>query len=621
MINQHEKLYSGRRGNVRRGVLFVLVVVPLILLWMAWVGIPSFLTERLLAAVNKGDWYCEVSHLTLHLRGGITAHQLRVYPKGVAGPPCFQAERVGVRFVLLEKGLGWGSRIKEVAVIGGVVRPYQRQGGDKKGGGESAAIDVRVQLANVDLMGVAIRRGHARIKLDPEAIAFSDMDFLVGDELNSGTVQGEVVMLNAGGVRGRLVTRVDPRAVQPFLESVGLSLSAVFDRFSFHGEPPALEVKFETPTVNHSLGVTEGIFQASGFAYRGAAIGFANVTWKYERGGGVSRLMLNPVVVVISGRSVTGGVTVDMAQGSVGGEAVSTIELPTLARIIELPPGWLSESWVFGERGRIYGKGVFSYRDRALTSLELSADGDQLRFRRFNVSDITARCLMRGVTNDLVDVRGRVAGGTFTAAVTFVPDDVETNLVRYAVKGEVLHADFHELLDMVNAVTSTGIQGKVYGNMELTGLIGGSSTGLVGRGELNIRQGYLFTIPLFGGLTEVLKSRFSGVDFLVSQREARASFDIKQGRVRTKDARIDGDVFAIGAEGECGLDGRLSFVVQVKPVTERKVIGPTLRMLTYPISKLMELKLDGTIGKPQWKSTTLSWSEWFGGDSKKEEGK
>jgi hypothetical protein len=108
---------------------------------------------------------------------------------------------------------------------------------------------------------------------------------------------------------------------------------------------------------------------------------------------------------------------------------------------------------------------------------------------------------------------------------------------------------------------------------------------------------------------------------LVSQREARASFDIKQGRVRTKDARIDGDVFAIGAEGECGLDGRLSFVVQVKPVTERKVIGPTLRMLTYPISKLMELKLDGTIGKPQWKSTTLSWSEWFGGDSKKEEGK
>lgn len=619
-------------GGLRRGVIVVLAIVVLALIGMTWIGIPGLLTERLLASVNSGDWFCDVSRLTLDLRGGIVAHHLRVYQKGFAGPPCIEADRVGVRFFLFERMRKGQSRIREVTVIHGVVRSFRRaeerrgagngkSGKESEGGGAGATVESMLRLEGVDLMGVAVRRARARVTMDSGVIAFSGMDVVVGDDLHSGTIRGEVARDKNGDVRGHLVTRVDPRAVQPFLSEMGWNLSAVLDRFSFHSEPPALELNFVAPAGDARLSVAEGSFQASEFGYLGAAVGFANITWKHERGAGRHRLLLNPMVLVMAGRSVTGGITIDLERGWVEGEAVSTIEVPMLARIIELPQGWIPETWTFANRERLYAKGRFAYGDRALTALEVTAEGGDLQVGRFRADEVSVKCVIRGMTNDVTDIRGRIAGGSFTAAVMSMPDDVEPKQTRYTVKGEILHAELRDVLSMVNPGMATGIQGKVYGNIEFKGVVGGATTNIVGRGEVNIRQGQLFSIPLFGGLTQALMARFPGVDMFVLQREARATFDIKNGKVRSRDMRLDGDVFAIEADGDIGLDGVLGFVVKVRPVTERKVIGPALRALTFPISKLLEFTLDGTLAHPRWKSSALSWPGWFEGDTTKEKGK
>jgi hypothetical protein len=477
---------------------------------------------------------------------------------------------------------------------------------------------MELRLEDVDLLGMDVRRAQARVRMDGGGVAFSGVDIGVGDEVHAGTLQGEVAWTADGSVVGRLATRIDPHAVHSFMRECGWDISAVLDRFSFHGEPPVIDMTFEVPASTGRVSVVGGRFQASQFAYQGAAIGFANIAWKHEWGGGRRRLMLNPMVLVIAGQSVTGGVTIDLERGWVEGEAVSTVEFPTLVRLIGLPTGWLPGNWTVGSQERVYAKGRYAYGDRALTAMEVAVEGRDLNLGRYPLDEVSFKWWMRGVTNEVTDIRGRIAGGSFTGAAQFVPDAVEAGRLRYRVKGEILHAELSSVLAMVSSGVVTGIEGNVYGNIELAGVTGVAGQGVVGRGEVNIRSGRIFSIPLFGGLTRALTSRFPGVDMLVLQREARATFEVGGGKVSSHDLRLDGDVFAVEADGACGLDGVLGFVVKVRPATERKVIGPAIRTLAFPFSKLLEFKLEGTLSKPEWKSSMLSWSGRTGGDSKKE---
>jgi hypothetical protein len=74
------------------------------------------------------------------------------------------------------------------------------------------------------------------------------------------------------------------------------------------------------------------------------------------------------------------------------------------------------------------------------------------------------------------------------------------------------------------------------------------------------------------------------------------------------------------AKGDCGFDGNLSFDVQVRPLTEKSLIGQAMRVLTYPISRLLEFRLDGTLQRPRWRPFSLVREE-RGLDSSRREGK
>ncbi len=623
-----------RRGRavVARVVAWVGVLVVLLLAGAIRIGIPGWMADRLLVSVNQGGWYCEASRVTLDPRGGFVAHHLHVFRKGVTGPPCVEAERVGILYDLFGRLRRGQSRVREMSIAHGVVRPWSKGGregdGGVGGGGISAGggggqvgrptLEMAVRMEDVDLLGVPIMRAQGRMRMDGVVVGFSGMDVEVGDDVHSGTLQGEVVWKADGSVAGRLVTRIDPRTVHPFMRECGWDLSAVLDRFSFHGEPPVIDLTFEVPGATGGVSVVYGHFQASQFAYQGAAVGFANLGWKHEWGGGRHQLMLNPLVLVVGGRSVTGGLTFDLERGWVEGEAVSTVEFPTLSRLIGLPPGWIPETWAVGSQERVYAKGRYAYGDRSQTAMEVAAEGHDLRIGRFHLDEVSLKWLMRGETNEVTDIRGRMADGSFTGAAELVPEAVEAGGMRYRVRGEILNADMSRVLAMVGSGMVTGIEGKVYGNIELAGVTGKAGSGVVGRGEVNIRRGRLFNIPLFGGLTKALTSRFPGVDMLVLQREAHATFEVGGGKVSSHDLRLDGDVFAVEADGGCGLDGVLGFVVKVRPAAEGKVIGSAMRALSFPFSKLLEFKLEGTLSKPEWTSSMLSWSGWKEGDLKKE---
>lgn len=613
----------GRRWRwIGRGALALSMLMVVLLTGVTWVGFPDFVTKRLLALASTGGWYVDARRLTLDVRGGIVGHELKVYRKGVAGPPSFEAKVVRIRFSLLESSKGGRSRIRELSARDGVVRAFGPLSGDGKGvgsgwGAEAGAaaktgvaaapgtVDVWVRLDNVRVLGVPLRHAQGRYRGSGQGMGLSDLNLVLGDELHSGGLQGEVNRDADGRIHGSVVSRMDPHWIQPLFAAVGLDASVVVDRFSFHSELPTIEATFDIPAGGRATLKAAGRFQASEFAYQGAGVGFANIKWTYELSTDGHRLVLNPMVLVVRGKSVTGWVGIDFGGQWVDGEVVSMIDVPTLARLVGLPQKDIPKGWTFGDAARLYAKGRYSYGHPAVSAFELAAEGQDWQIGRFHLDELSLKWQQRGVTNELTDVRGRVAGGSVTGWALFVPEGGTSTTYRYTLRGEVLHAELARLMPMISRDAVRPLDGKVFGSLELTGT---GASDLAGRGTLNITGGRIFTLPLFGGLTEQLTSRFAGVDMLLLQREVRATYAIGEGRIQTKDLRIDGDLFSVEAEGACGLDGQLGFTVKVRPVTERKVVGTAMRWLTLPLSKLLEFRLEGTIKEPRWKSSALSWT-------------
>lgn len=615
------------RGLIAGGLFLAFFVAGI-----TFIGIPSFLAGPLLASVNRGDWFCEASRLTLDPGGGIVAHGARIYRKGVAGPPVFEARRIHVRVNLLVLARSGQSRVREVVVEHGLMRSWRqlslslpangREAAGKAKAADSAplqGLDVVVHLRDVAVIDVPVQDARMRLTSDNGDFRISNVRVLLGDESVRGDLEGECMRREDGRWTGRIVSRVDPHILTPVLGEIGVDLSAVMERFSFHADPPSLDLAFDVPAGEGPVEV-KGRFQSSEFAYLGAAIGFANITWQCEWGEAQRRLVLNPLVLVSRGRTLSGWVTIDLARQWLDGEIASMLDLNTIARIAGVPRDKVPESWRFGDVLKMHAKGRFAYGDPAGTDLEVTADGRDLRIDRFQFNELSLRWAVKGLRHELTDVRGRFAGGSINGWASIAPEPGYPGGRHYQMRCEVLNAELGRLLEMTGSRYEGTMEGRVYGTVELEWAAGGGVPPgkMTGSGGVSIAGGRLFSLPLFGGLTKLLASRFEGIDTLVVQREARATYTISEGRFRSKDMRIEGDFFSVEGEGECTLDGKLNFSVKVRPATERRGIGSMVRALTAPISKLLEFRLEGTLSNPQWKSTALSISSWFDNGSGKE---
>ncbi len=111
-------------------------------------------------------------------------------------------------------------------------------------------------------------------------------------------------------------------------------------------------------------------------------------------------------------------------------------------------------------------------------------------------------------------------------------------------------------------------------------------------------------MKLFMGLTDLLANEVPGVDKVVDQSEASATFTIEKGVVRSRDILIEGALFSISARGEYDIaNDSLDFVVRVELMRKDSILGKYLiRPVLWPFTKLLlEFKVAGSLDDPKWK--------------------
>jgi hypothetical protein len=161
---------------------------------------------------------------------------------------------------------------------------------------------------------------------------------------------------------------------------------------------------------------------------------------------------------------------------------------------------------------------------------------------------------------------------------------------RYRADITVSEIDFPRLTDLYYQYKTS--QGRLSGNYEFTGL-GGDTRTMRGKGKIEVTNGDVFAIPIFGPLSGILNAIVPGAGYSIAHT-ATATVEVDQGVIHTDDFDVTGKLFGMVGHGDIRfLDDKLDFQVRL---TMHGAAG----VLLAPVYKLFEYVGEGSLKKPDW---------------------
>ena len=239
----------------------------------------------------------------------------------------------------------------------------------------------------------------------------------------------------------------------------------------------------------------------------------------------------------------------------------------------------------------VVANGVYQFHGGKNTRLEVKVDGtggmDYMFLGKTLPFDrISARLLFTNDHLQMSDVRADLLAGTLRGNADI---SLARNDPRYRANLSVNEINFPRLTDLYfNYKTS---QGLLRGTYEFNGM-GNDWRTMRGDGKIEVSNGDVFAIPIFGPLSGILNHIVPGSGYSVAHK-ADAKFTVENGTIHTEDFEAAGSLFSMLGNGDLHfLDDKLDFNLRLD------MKGPGI-VLT-PMYKLFEYAGEGSLKKPDW---------------------
>ncbi len=288
----------------------------------------------------------------------------------------------------------------------------------------------------------------------------------------------------------------------------------------------------------------------------------------------------------------TGSFTYDFAKHEVRIANIKTALWPADVIFWIDPKLWKTVTpYKFRQPPNITADGVYQFQGGKKTRLDIHVDspggmaydflGKTLPFDR-----VSSKLLFTTDRLQINDLNGTLFSGTVRGHADI---SLAHNDSHYHATIAVKSVNFPRLTDLYyNYKTAQGELNAVY---DFDGL-GSDSRKMQGSGKLEVANGDVFAIPVFGPLSGILNHLLPGAGYSIA-RTASASFTVKDGVIHTDDFDVAGKLFDMVGHGNIYfLDDRIDFDVRISPK------GPGL--LLMPVYKLFEYKGEGSLSKPNW---------------------
>jgi uncharacterized protein YhdP len=159
-------------------------------------------------------------------------------------------------------------------------------------------------------------------------------------------------------------------------------------------------------------------------------------------------------------------------------------------------------------------------------------------------------------------------------------------------------ADLAQLLpDLGHGTNANKLAGKITGRLVVTWANSRDIQSWQGFGNMTLNNGELWDIPVFGIFAPVLDTLYPN---LGSGRasDGTATFAITNSVILTDDLELRSPTMRIQYKGTVDFDGKLNARAEAELLRNTAVIGPLVSTVLWPVSKLLEYKIQGTLSKP-----------------------
>jgi AsmA-like C-terminal region len=352
--------------------------------------------------------------------------------------------------------------------------------------------------------------------------------------------------------------------------------------------PPEVHLTIRAPDRNPENWKGEGTIALERARFRGASMNSATADVRFGDGA----IVYDNLRVTRDEGVGTGSFTYDFKNHEVRINNIKTSLRPAEAILWVDPKLWKTiVPYKFRHAPNITTNGVYQFRGGKNTHIDITLDapggmdygfiGKALPFDR-----VASHLLLTNDRLQIVDFKAGLFSGTVrgTADISLAKNDP-----RYRAKIAVGGINFPQLTGLYYNYKAA--PGTLSGNYDFTGL-GNDPRRMQGSGTLEVTNGDVFAIPVFGPLSGILNSIIPGAGYSIAHR-ASARFTIKNGIIHTDDFDAAGRMFRLLGHGDIHfLDDKLDFYLRIGGK------GPSV--LLTPVYKLFEYVGEGSLKHPDW---------------------
>ncbi len=617
-----------RKRKIVRIVLQVLLALAVVigaLLWQFEREVPRFVRVRLERALSQGLFCLRFQHASVSLFRGITVRNVRVYLKRTLGPPLIQVGtlRLKGRIYVDRPFYTW---VRSAEADDFVCQPFMALPKSEKGGinlaeylrrstGENDWFSepMRVSLRNVDVFSIKCHRADFMISAKNSLVTVDairlDIRSRGFDEALSGWATFAPTPCE---FRSRLQGTLTPEVVEDFIDFLGGETANRIARHAGDYTSP-MQVSGE---VFWKSSPEEGVPPMQDFSatahgrdltYRGVPLRDLKFSVRWTAVPGPARrdrhIAVDPVEIGFQNNESAKvhlswypetHATEVRAEGDASPENLARIIWGRVPSILTNFTFQTTPNITVGGRLMPDGFDEKSSLSGAATVADATARGVPLKDVSFNFR------LHGDDILDFTNITARAFDGNLAGHVRVADYDNIPNIdVNFALRDA-------NCLKVRRHVLGSDLEGggTLDAGIDLHGLADSEKLDtLHGSADMKIRGGNLLRIPLFAGLTDFIGRNVPGIDLLVMQSDADVSCALTNGLVAIDNVAVSGNLFSMVATGRCRINKEkmpIDMLAQLRFFHSQSLIGMLARLVTLPVSKMMEFRVTGPIGDPEW---------------------
>jgi hypothetical protein len=391
---------------------------------------------------------------------------------------------------------------------------------------------------------------------------------------------------------------LDPEAGRPFLTTSNAVRG--FEIIKFTG-PLALDVDVSGRLYDYDSIAASGRVALTNFAVRGQAFGNAVSALNYT-----NRVLelVNPLMHTGAQMMTADKVTLDFnARLICFTNGFSTADPEPVARAIGLKTGRVVAPYHFLQPPTVRVNGQVPLHDmnggRDMADVDLRFDiikGAPFEWMKFKTTNIVGTIHWQNQALILTNVAAAFYGGNGNGFANF-DFRAQHEGADYQFVVSVTNVNLHLLATDLSSPTNH-LEGTLAGRLVVTDADSRDWRAWDGFGHANLHDGLLWDIPIFGILSPVLNTFLPGLGNSRAT-DAVAKFSITNGVIYTDSLEIRSTMMRLEYAGTADLKQNVHARVTAQLLRDTWVVGPLVSTVLWPVSKLFEYKITGTLKNPK----------------------